>query len=357
VTPGSYALFDAFPALAARLPRLALAELPTPVQRLAALEARAPGAALWIKRDDLCSPVFGGNKTRKLELILGALRRDGRERVMTFGFAGSNHAAATAIFCARAGISCALLLMPQPMAAADRVNLLAARAAGAELRLYPSLPRLVAGGVAYRLRRAGRRGPIPMIAAGGSGPEGNAAYAGAALELGAQIGAGLLPAPDEIHVAGGSLGTAAGLAVGLAAAGLPTRVVATRAVDERLAGAAALAREIRRAARFLRRIDPSFPRIAAPAVRLDGGWLGPGYALPSPAGEAAARLLLEAEGIGLDTTYTAKAFARFLAAARAPESRGRALLFWHTGNAADLAPLAGAASPSDLPPAFRSLFP
>jgi D-cysteine desulfhydrase len=352
-----YALFAAHPALASRLPRAALADLPTPVARLAAIEASVPGAALFIKRDDLASPIFGGNKTRKLELILGALERDGHDRAITFGFAGSNHAAATALFCERLKIRCVAMLMPQPMSAAERANLLVAHAAGAKLRLYPSLARLAAGAVGYRLARPGRGGRLaPMIAAGGSTPEGNAAYVGAALELKAQIEAGLVPTPDEVHVAAGSFGTAAGLAVGLAAAGLASRVVAVRAVDERLADASSLSRIARKTARFLHRLDPSFPLAVAPAARVDGGYLGAGYALPTKEGDAAVRLLEEHEGIRLDATYAAKAFARFLDAARDPRSRGRTLLFWHTGNAADLTARAAAVDWRDLPKAFHRFF-
>ena len=354
---GPYALFDAHPALAAHLPRTVLADLPTPVARLAGLEALVPGTALYIKRDDLASPIFGGNKTRKLELILGALARDGCDRAMTFGFAGSNHAAATALFCARAGIRCAAMLMPQPMSEADRQNLLVACGAGAELRLYRGFVRLVAGAAAYRMTRPGRGSRlVSMIAAGGSTPEGNAAYVGAAFELRAQIEAGLLPFPDEIHVAAGSLGTASGLAVGLAAAGLASRVIATRAVESRFADEATLARMARKTARFLGRLDPSFPRTIVPAARLEGGYLGPGHALPTPEGEAATRLLLEAEGIRLDATYTAKAFSRFLDAARDPRSRGLTLLFWHTANAVDLTARAAGLDWRDLPKAFHPLF-
>jgi D-cysteine desulfhydrase len=352
-----YALFDAHPALAARLPRTTLADLPTPVARLAAIEESVPGSALYIKRDDLTSPIFGGNKTRKLELILGALARDGHDRAITFGFAGSNHVTATALFCGRVGIRCVAMLMPQPLSAAERANLLVSHAAGAELRLYPGLARLAAGAVGYRLTRPGRGGRlVPMIAAGGSTHEGNAAYVGAAFELKAQIEAGALPIPDEIHVAAGSLGTAAGLAVGLAAAGLASRVVAVRAVDERFADASSLSRISRRTACFLHRLDPSFPRAVAPAARVDGGHLGAGYAVPTEEGDAALRLLGEREGIRLDATYTAKAFAGFLEAARDPRSRGTALLFWHTGNAVDLTARASAVDWRDLPKAFHRFF-
>eukprot|EP00729_Bicosta_minor_P000800 gene800-4739_t len=74
-----------------------------------------------------------------------------------------------------------------------------------------------------------RRNAYP-IPAGGSSPLGNVGFVNAALELEEQISAGLLPAPDAIYIAMGSMGSAVGLAIGLAAVGLGlhTRVVAVR---------------------------------------------------------------------------------------------------------------------------------
>ncbi len=46
--------------------RLALAHLPTPLQRPERL-ARALGLDLWIKRDDMTGGPEAGNKIRKLE--------------------------------------------------------------------------------------------------------------------------------------------------------------------------------------------------------------------------------------------------------------------------------------------------
>ena len=38
-------------------------------------------AGLWVKRDDLTSDVYGGNKVRKLELLFGAARDAGKTRI------------------------------------------------------------------------------------------------------------------------------------------------------------------------------------------------------------------------------------------------------------------------------------
>jgi len=354
-----FPLLDAHPALRARLPRLELATLPTPVRRMSRLEERFDGRRLYIKRDDLCSPVFGGNKTRKLELILGALAATGQSRVITFGFAGSNHAAATALFCREIGVRCIAMLMPQPPSDEVRRNLLAAFAAGAQLRLYPSLPRVVLGAMGYRITHRGRRGSlVPMISAGGTTPEGNAAYVNAAFELAAQIEAGVVERPHSIHVAAGSLGTAAGLLAGMRAAGLGARLVPVRVTEERFASEAALAREVDRTTRFLGRMDPGFPGLPAPRleVAMDHACFGDGYGVPTPAGIEAARILEETEGIRLDGTYGAKAFASFLKAAASPCSAGRALLFWNTcGSPAP--DLAGAPSSwRELPEAFHRYF-
>jgi len=350
-------LFPFHPALRERLPRVALADLPTEVVRLRALEAEIEGASLWMKRDDLASPIYGGNKTRKLELILGALESRGETRVMTFGFAGSNHAAATALFCKERGISCVSMLMHEPPSPFVRANLLAAVGAGAKLFLYPDLARLVIGAAAYRMLHPGPRGRLlPMIAAGGSTVEGNAAYASAAFELRAQIDRGALEEPDEIYVAGGSLGTAAGLLVGLRAARLKSRLIAVRATEKRFANEKVLFALAGKTARFLERLDPSFPRIDLDGASIDDGHVGGGPGAPSKEALAAMRTLERIEGVRIEPRYTAGAFARFLDAARARSSRRKSLLFWNTCNAVDLSPLASRVGRGALPQAFGRYF-
>ena len=65
----------------ARVPRVSLTTLPTPVAPLERLAQASGIASLWIKRDDATGTLYGGNKPRKLELLLGAARARGRERV------------------------------------------------------------------------------------------------------------------------------------------------------------------------------------------------------------------------------------------------------------------------------------
>jgi L-cysteate sulfo-lyase len=52
------------------LPRINLADLPTPLQELTNLAKVLKGPRIFIKRDDLTGLAFGGNKTRKLEFLI-----------------------------------------------------------------------------------------------------------------------------------------------------------------------------------------------------------------------------------------------------------------------------------------------
>ena len=127
-------LFEHYPALADALPHLSLADLPTPIE-----DAGAIGRTrLLVKRDDLTGVLYGGNKVRKLEFLLGdAVRRNCR-RVFTFGVAGSNHALATSVYATALGLQSVPLLTPQVNAAYTRRNLLYQQHAGARLRHFAS---------------------------------------------------------------------------------------------------------------------------------------------------------------------------------------------------------------------------
>ena len=66
------------PGLVRQVAPLGLGDWPTPVVALDGL-----GADLYVKRDDLSSALYGGNKVRKLEWLLGAARRAGAHTVVT----------------------------------------------------------------------------------------------------------------------------------------------------------------------------------------------------------------------------------------------------------------------------------
>jgi hypothetical protein len=64
----------------ARHRRVELACLPTPVHPLRRLSEDLGGPEIWIKREDLTGLAGGGNKTRKLEFVVGDALDAGADR-------------------------------------------------------------------------------------------------------------------------------------------------------------------------------------------------------------------------------------------------------------------------------------
>ena len=334
-----------FPELAARLPWLHLANLPTPLERATALESAAGFGPLWVKRDDLSDDHFGGGKPRKLELLLGEAVAQGWQRVISFGGVGSNQALATAIHGRRLGLDVVLELGAQPPSAEVTMALRAMARTGAELRLVPGVSDAERRALSA-LKRKGREAPW-VIPVGGTSPLGNLAYVDAAFELRDQIRAGVAPAPDRIFVAGGTLGTAAGLALGLRLAGLDTQLVVVRASSAGYSNRGVLERHVAQTWDYARSLDPTLPEVKLDAgrIRLDGSELGAGYGRATEHGHAALRLAQSTEHWRLENTYTAKALAALLA----QKPRGVSLL-WLTQSAVTppLSDDAGAELPASL---------
>ena len=297
----------------------ALAHLPTPVERADRLAAALGLAAgrLWVKRDDCTGLAGGGNKARKLVALCADAVAQGCDTLVTAGGPQSNHVRMTAAAANRLGLACTVLLMGDEPGAPSG-NVLLDVLLGPEVRWvgplgYDEADAAVAE-AAERLTAAGRRAyPIPI---GGASPVGTSGYVGAADELTAA-----LPGLALVVTADGSGGTHAGLAAGFGdwRLVLGVDVGARPGLAEALPplGAAAAARAGRPAP------------IGAP--RIDRDHVGPGYAVPTPAGRAAAGLAATCEGLVLDPVYSAKALAGLATAARAGALPDGEVVFLHTG--------------------------
>jgi D-cysteine desulfhydrase len=317
-------LFRRYPALRERIGWLPLGVFPTPVEPLRLAGA---GADLWVKRDDLSGEPYGGNKVRKLEFVLAEARRQGAGRLVTAGAAGSHHALATTVYGTASGFPVTLVLFPQPLTGHVREVLLQDVALGAELRWVPRMELIP---LALRWERFRCRSERPfLIAPGGSDAHGTLGYVNAALELAEQIERGEAPLPARIYLATGTMGTAAGLALGLQLAGLRIPIEAVRITSPIVTNARGLRSLAMRTARLLEdggTAEVDVDRALEP-VSLRGEFIGEGYGQPTPQGEDAALRLADA-GLALDPTYTAKAAAALLAALLA--EREAPVLFWHT---------------------------
>ncbi|MEM9861435.1 MAG: pyridoxal-phosphate dependent enzyme [Myxococcota bacterium] len=327
------ALFRHVPGL--RVPCVRLGRWPTPLE---------PFEEGLIKRDDLSSPIYGGNKVRCLEFLFGEALALGRTHVEAIGAHGTNHGVATLLHAPRVGLSASATIFRQPASETASANLRVLRRAH---RPPLHLPHWFFLPFALPFRRL-RLENAYVMAPGGATPRGALGYVSAALELAEQIG------PDSdleaVVVGVGSTCTSAGLLAGFALArnlGLlrrSPRVVAVRVTPWPVTSHGRIVSLARRALGELaeRSGDSALTRARdlGAVLTVDGSELGRGYGYPTKAGRHALSYFRDRAGFELDTTYSAKAAAAFLR--WKPRMR---TLFWSTKSTAPLP--YGAAQPTE----------
>lgn len=319
-----------------RFPRIFLAHLPTPLERLDRLTKELGGPEIWIKRDDCTGLSTGGNKTRKLEFLMAEAEAQGADTVITQGATQSNHARQTAAFAAKRGLACHILLEDRTGSNDPNYN-----TNGNVLldHLHGATTSRRAGGLdmaaemevlADRLRAEGRKPYV--IPGGGSNPTGALGYVNCAFELVGQANdRGLVI--DQIVTATGSAGTQAGLVTGLKAlnAEIPLLGIGVRAPKEKQEeNVFALAQK-------------TAEKLGCPGVVSRGDvvancdYVGQGYGIPRADTLEAIAMFAQLEGILLDPVYSGKGAAGLIDLIRKGQFRkGQRVVFLHTGGAAGL---------------------
>jgi len=320
-------LAAAFPRLASQLPKTVLADLPTPVGELP-LATRLGQRLISIKYDDQTGRLYGGNKVRKLEYLLQRAADRNAKRVATFGTVASNHALATSLYAKSMGLDCTCLLLHQ----SRTPN--APRVLNMHLQNETELVRF--GGKREEqvstMRRHFRDRSIWVIPAGGSSWLGVVGFVNAALELAKQIASGEVSAPDRLYVANGTMGTVAGIALGLALAELPIDVHAVRVTYDFIANPAAMRRLMVKTATLLNRLDASIPADLPDRTRIcfrDEFFAG-GYAHSNDETVSAVNIARDQLELTLETTYTGKAMAALLHDIEQQELAEQSMMFWNT---------------------------
>lgn len=307
--------------------KVKLGHWPTPLVELQRLGSKL-GVQLSIKRDDLTGLALGGNKTRKLEYILGDAVAQGCDTIITAGAAQSNHCRQTAAAAAMLGMKCHLMLggvAPQ----CAQGNLLLDELLGAQIhwmgeqRKGEELDRL------YRELNLSGSNPY-IVPYGGSNELGAMGYVSAVQELALQQ-AGRAKF-DCVIFASSSGGTHAGLTLGNALSNQWGSLVGIN-IDKLEAGG--------NLAKYIADLTSSSAiamglnqRFSADDIRLNSDYLGDGYGILSHADKEAIAMLANQEGILLDPVYSGRAFAGLIGMIRSGQiSRGSRVLFWHTGGA------------------------
>ncbi len=333
--------------------RLALGTFPTPVEPMDGLQL-PEGIQAWVKREDLSDPVYGGNKVRKLAWLLPVVQARGGTLV-TLGAGGSHHCIASALLGARVGVKVHAVLVPQPDSEHVRENLRLSLSLAH--RVWPCRNNLDVVRQVIRAFWTARRedGVWPTwIGPGGSSPLGCLGWVEAALELAEQIERQELPRPTDLVVPAGSSGTAAGLFVGLALAGLAdVKLHAVRVTERWMASHRTVTSLAGRTRKLLKAAGLAVPSLHAEQLLVHHDYCGAGYGHDTEGSRQARRIALDQAGLTLEATYTGKTFGALLDLAEKGELGAR-VLFIDTLSSAPLDDLL-AAAPAEVPPEFLGL--
>jgi D-cysteine desulfhydrase len=312
------------------LPRFSLAQLPTPVEKLERLAREFGGPELLVKRDDQTGLALGGNKTRKLEFLVGQALQQGADTLVTAGAAQSNHCRQTAAAAAKAGLKCELILNGQKPALAEG-NLLLNELLGAKEH-WISRPERASKlrEIPEQLRAQGRKPYV--IGVGGSNGVGATGYVVAMMELMEQLRSSK-QGVDHIVFGSSSGGTQAGLVVGARVAGF-TGGLHGLSIDKGELELESYEEEVAQIANECADYIGFKTRFDRKDIKIVYGYLGEGYAIVGDLEREAIRLMARCEGIILDPVYTGRAFGALLDLIRKGVfRRGETVLFWHTGGA------------------------
>ncbi|EFL89262.1 D-cysteine desulfhydrase [Ahrensia sp. R2A130] len=318
-----------------RFERVSLGHLMTEIEAMPRLSAHLGGPNLFIKRDDCTGLATGGNKTRKLEFLVGEAVAEGADMLVTQGAVQSNHVRQTAAAACKVGMKCHALLERRVPKHDDNYessgNVFLDKLFGATLEHRPAGLDMNAEAMAVteKLRSEGHK-PY-FIPGGGSNPTGALGYAVCAEEIVAQEND--LDKPfDWLVMATGSTGTHAGLLAGFQMLNrdLPIMGISVRQPREKqIAAVHGLTQ------RTLAKLGGT--EISEDKVIVDDGYVGEGYGIPAGSTIEAIHLSARQEGLLLDPVYSAKGMAGLIGLVRdgffKPTDN---VLFLHTGGSSAL---------------------
>ena len=310
--------------------RVSIGLFPTPLHRLDRLSEQT-GYDVWIKRDDFTGRnLYGGNKVRKLEFLMGYALANGYDYVITYGATQSNHCMQTITAARICGLEPIVYLtsIVEPDPKDMRANLLLDSIYGAEVHIIPegsdpheySAPRIA------ELEAAGHK--VYDVPVGGSNEVGICGYVNGYLEILEQMKA-MGKHMDYLFTTTGSGGTLAGLAAGKKFADDDAVITG---FEVGLKDETYKARVAKLANSALDHMGASDVRVTPDDFETDDAYVGEGYEIPSAAGTAAIRRLARSEGILTDPVYSGKALSGmldYLDRKKLPE--GSTIVFLHTG--------------------------
>lgn len=312
------------------LAKASLGFFPTPLIELKRLSAKLNGPKIFMKRDDNTGLALGGNKTRKLEYIMGDALAKGADTVITAGAIQSNHCRQTAGAAASLGLECHLVLggaepeQPQGNLLLDKIYGCHIHWAG-ENRKGEDIPELV-----ERLKTQGKTPYV--IPYGGSNELGAAAFVAAYKELESQRQS-LNVNFTHIVFASSSGATHAGLMLGNKIVDNGCQIVGINIDKGEMDKVPFDQHIITLANNTAQLIDAGFSFTADDLI-LNSDYVGEGYGVIGEIENEAIAMTAQNEGILLDPVYTGRAMGGLIDMIRSGDIKQTdSVLFWHTGGA------------------------
>ncbi len=308
-------------------PKASLGFFPTPVAELVHLSSYLGGPQISIKRDDQTGLVLGGNKTRKLEYIIGDAISQGADTVITAGAVQSNHCRQTAAAAAMCQLECHLLLGGEKPRHSNG-NLLLDELLGCHIH-WTGEQRKGEGidNIKQQLISAGRKPYV--IPYGGSSELGTIAFCEAVNELKIQS----LNSAEYTHIvfASSSGGTQAGLVLGNKMSAMNSQIIGIK-IDKDEVNQHGLDKQILMLANNTAEMLNIDDRFSMKDVILNANFTGAGYGVVGELEKEAISVMARKEGILLDPVYTGRAMGGLIEMIINREITSKDhVLFWHTG--------------------------
>lgn len=352
-------LFNHYPQLKDTIAHVKLTPIQTPVHHCSHVEQALGHPHIFVKRDDLTGDgvnLYGGNKVRKLEFLLGDAIAQNAKTIVTLGCVGSNHALASACYARQLGLDCILMLKPQPNSPVVKQNLLLDHYFKATMNIFDNntarkeaLDKLLQENSNYY-----------YFPTGGSVARGALGFVNAAFELKEQIENGLLPEPDFIYLPIGSCGTTAGLLLGLQMAGIKSKIVAVAVEPAHDAYFINTTRKLfQETNELLQSALPTISSYEFPTEQLilNTNFKGPRYGELTLAASQALEFMFNTENLLVEGTYSAKAVAAFVDDIKNERvTSDHVILWWNTYCGLDFTQLTSTVNYNDLPTQVHHYF-
>lgn len=317
-------------------PRRTYLQGATPIEKMDRLSKYLNGPSIYIKRDDLTGLAFGGNKTRKLEFLIGDALAKNADTIITCGGVQSNHCRLTLAASIKEGLPCQIVLEERIPNSYDKYangnNLLYNLLKPEKIHIAPygKDPMEMMNTIMKKLRLEGRNPYI--IPVGGSNSIGDLGYVACANEILKQMEQMKLNF-DKIFITSGSGGSHAGLLVGMK---VRNKNIPIYGIGINRPKSIQKKSVMKLAQDTMDKINVKGCIVEEDIIVYDD-YIGKGYSIPTEEMKSAMRLVAEKEAIVLDPTYTGKTMAGLLdLIEKGIVTKNEKVLFIHTGGSPGL---------------------